>query len=192
MKLPNFKGYFVIKFSKPFADAGTYPSQPQPDVATGAFAKFHTIQGEVIEARIGTSFISLDQARKNLQAEIPGWNFTAVRQSLRSQWNAKLGEVSIEGVTEDQRHIFYTALYHSMLCPRTFSEHGRYYSAFDDKIHPGSSYTDYSMWDIFRAEFSLLTLVAPERIGGMTRDSCRTIRKAAGCPSGLTPPTPTS
>jgi hypothetical protein len=70
MKLPNFKGYFVIQFSKPFADSGTYPSQPQHDFATGAFAKFHTTEGEVVEARIGTSFISLDQARKNLQAEI--------------------------------------------------------------------------------------------------------------------------
>jgi Glycosyl hydrolase family 92 len=81
----------------------------------------------------------------------------------------KLGEISIDGATEDQRRIFYTALYHSMLYPRTFSEHGRYYSAFDDHIHNGESYTDYSMWDIFRAEFSLLTLVAPERIGGMTQ-----------------------
>jgi len=169
MKLPNFKGYFVIQFSKPFADSGTYPSQPQPDLATGAFAKFHTTEGEVVEARIGTSFISLDQARKNLQAEIRAWNFTAVQQLLRRQWNAKLGEISIEGATDDQRRIFYTGLYHSLLYPRTFSEHGRYYSAFDDKIHPGSSYTDYSMWDIFRAEFSLLTLVAPERIGGMTQ-----------------------
>ncbi|MEO6803454.1 MAG: glycoside hydrolase family 92 protein, partial [Granulicella sp.] len=109
------------------------------------------------------------QARKNLQAEIPTWNFTAVQQALRKQWNGKLGEISIEGATEDQRKIFYTALYHSMLYPRTFSEHGRYYSAFDDTIHPGTSYTDYSMWDIFRAEFNLLTLVAPEHIGGMVQ-----------------------
>ena len=169
LRLPNFKGYFVVQFRQPFADSGTYPRQPQPDLAPGAFARFHTTQGEVIEARIGTSFISLEQARKNLQSEIPTWSFEAVEQSLRRQWNDKLGEISIDGATEDQRRIFYTALYHSMLYPRTFSEHGRYYSAFDDRIHNGESYTDYSMWDIFRAEFSLLTLVAPERIGGMTR-----------------------
>ena len=169
LRLPNFKGYFVVQFRQPFADSGTYPRQPQPDLATGAFARFHTTQGEVIEARIGTSFISLEQARKNLQSEIPTWSFEAVEQSLRRQWNDKLGEISIDGATEDQRRIFYTALYHSMLYPRTFSEHGRYYSAFDDHIHNGESYTDYSMWDIFRAEFSLLTLVAPERIGGMTQ-----------------------
>jgi predicted alpha-1,2-mannosidase len=169
MRLPNFKGYFVVQFRKPFADAGVYPSEPQSKLATGAFARFQTTAGEVIEARVGTSFISLDQARKNLKEEIPTWNFASVQQSLRRQWNRKLGEVSITGATEDQRRIFYTALYHSMLYPRTFSEHGRYYSAFDDRIHSGESYTDYSMWDIFRAEFSLLTLVAPERVGGMVQ-----------------------
>jgi predicted alpha-1,2-mannosidase len=169
MRLPNFKGYFIVQFSKPFADAGTYPDQPQSNLATGAFARFHSTQGEVIEARVGTSFISLDQARKNLAAEIPAWNFAAVQRSLRQQWNAKLSEISIQGATEDQRRIFYTALYHSLLYPRTFSEHGRYYSAFDDTVHAGTSYTDYSTWDIFRAEFSLLTLVAPQRIGGMVQ-----------------------
>ena len=169
MRLPNFKGYFVVQFRKPFADAGTYPTQPQSNLATGAFASFHTTVGEIIEARVGTSFISIDQARKNLESEIPTWSFAAVQQSLRKEWNAKLGEFSIEGATEDQRHIFYTALYHAMLYPRSFSEHGRYYSAFDDTVHTGDSYTDYSMWDIFRAEFSLLTLAAPERVGGMVQ-----------------------
>ena len=61
----------------------------------------------------------------------------------------------------------YTALYHALLYPRIFSEYGRYYSAFDDKMHDGESYTAYSIWDTFRAEFSLLTLLAPERIDGM-------------------------
>lgn len=169
MRLPNFKGYFVVQFDKPFADAGIYPSQPDLKLATGAFARFHTSAGEVVEARVGTSFISLEQARLNLQQEIPAWNFALIQESLRHQWNDKLNEISIEGATDSQRRVFYTALYHSLLYPRTFSEHGRYYSAFDDSIHQGESYTDYSMWDIFRAEFSLLTLVAPERIGGMVQ-----------------------
>ena len=169
MKLPNFKGYFVVQFRQAFAGSGVYPSGSQSDVATGAFAKFHTTAGEIIEARVGTSFISLDQARKNLQAEIPTWDFNVLQQSLRKQWNARLGTISIEGATEDQRRIFYTALYHSLLYPRTFSEQGRHYSAFDDTVHAGEAYTDYSIWDIFRAEFSLLTLTAPDRIGGMVQ-----------------------
>jgi predicted alpha-1,2-mannosidase len=167
LALPHFKGYFVIQFRQAFKDSGAYPPQPGSSSPIGAYVKFQTTQGEIIEARIGTSFISIEQARRNLQREIPGWNFEAVRRALRAVWDKKLGEVSIDGATADQRHIFYTALYHAMLYPRTFTEYGRYYSAFDDAIHDGESYTDYSIWDIFRAEFSLLTLVAPERIDGM-------------------------
>jgi len=167
--LPNFKGYFVLQFRKAFTGSGTYPDRARSDLATGAYAKFHTREGEVIEVRAGTSFLSIEQARKNLKAEIPDWKFEKVQRALREEWNQKLNQVSIESATEDQRKIFYTALYHAMLYPRTFSEQGRYYSAFDDKVHAGSSYTDYSIWDIFRAENSLLTLLAPERIGGMVQ-----------------------
>jgi predicted alpha-1,2-mannosidase len=167
--LPNFKGYFVIQFRKAFNSSGTYPEQPTPGQSLGAYAKFRTTEGEVVEARVGTSFISIEQARKNLKTEIPAWDFSAVRQSIRSEWNKKLSQISIEGATDDQRKILYTGLYHAMLYPRTFFEQGRYYSAFDDKVHQGAAYTDYSIWDIFRAEYSLLTLLAPERIDGMVQ-----------------------
>jgi predicted alpha-1,2-mannosidase len=168
MPLPNFKGYFVIQFRKAFSDSGTYGSTPQqPNSATGAYARFTTAEGEVVETRAGTSFISIEQARQNLKAEIPTWDFEVVRQSLRSTWNEKLGRITIEGATDDQRRIAYTGLYHALLYPRIFSEQGRYYSAFDDTVHKGVSYTAYSIWDTFRAEHSLLTLLAPERIDGM-------------------------
>src|SRR5260370_7847632 len=80
-----------------------------------------------------------------------------------------LAAASIEGASEDQRRIFYTGSYHALHYPKLFSEHGRYYSAFDDKVHQGVSYTAYSLWDTFRAENSLLTLLAPERIDGMVQ-----------------------
>jgi predicted alpha-1,2-mannosidase len=164
MKLPNFKGYFVVQFHKVFDKSGQYGAEGG---ATGAYAEFKTTQGEVVEARVGTSFISVEQARANLKAEIPEWNFEAVRRGLAAKWNEKLGQVEVKGVTEDQRRIVYTAFYHAMLYPRIFSEQGRYYSAFDDSVHEGTSYTAYSIWDTFRAEWSLLTLLAPERIDGM-------------------------
>jgi predicted alpha-1,2-mannosidase len=168
MQLPNFKGYFVVQFHKTFSGSGNYGStQQQPNLATGAYAKFETTEGEVVEARVGTSFISIEQARQNLNIEIPTWDFEAVRQSLRSTWNEKLRRIAVEGATDDQRKIVYTALYHALLYPRIFSEHGHYYSAFDDTVHKGVSYTAYSIWDTFRAEHSLLTLLAPERIDGM-------------------------
>jgi predicted alpha-1,2-mannosidase len=173
LKLPHFKGYFVVQFRSAFTASGTYgPTSANPSEATGAWAGFHTRAGQIIEVRVGTSFLSIDQARENLRREIPRWDFAAVRNALRGAWNRKLSEVSVSGTTADQRHIVYTALYHALLYPRVFSEPdaagvSHYYSAFDDTIHTGSSYTAYSIWDTFRAEFSLLTLLAPERVDGM-------------------------
>jgi predicted alpha-1,2-mannosidase len=169
-KLPNFKGYFVIQFRKSFRQSGTYGMGAEDSgKARGAYAQFDTRPGEVIEARVGTSFINIEQARANLQAEIPDWDFEKVRMALRETWNEKLGRVSLEGASDDQQRIIYTGLYHAMLYPRVFSEQGRYYSAFDDTVHKGESYTAYSIWDTFRAENSLLTLIAPERIDGMVQ-----------------------
>ena len=174
LKLPNFKGYFVIRFRQAFRAQGVYQGVlPVPDKsavtgdAVGAYAQFDTAADPVVEAQVGTSFISIDQARANLDAELPAWNFAAARDALKKSWNEKLGIATIEGAGEDERHIFYTGLYHALLYPKLFSEHGRYYSAFDDKIHEGVSYTAFSIWDTFRAENSLLTLFAPERIDGM-------------------------
>jgi predicted alpha-1,2-mannosidase len=168
LKLPHFKGYFVVQFRKAFQGSGTYGMESgQTGSAIGAYAKFKTAEGEMVEARVGTSFISIEQARENLKLEIPDWDFKAVQLKLRQTWNEKLARVSIEGATEDQRKIIYSGLYHALLYPRLFSEHGHYYSAFDDTVHAGESYTAYSIWDTFRAEHSLLTLIAPERIDGM-------------------------
>jgi putative alpha-1,2-mannosidase len=109
MKLPNFKGYLVIQFRKPFNDSGTYgPTLQEPELATGAYAKFKTTEGEVVEARVATSFISMEQARQNLKIEMPVWDFDGVRGALRATWNEKLGRVAVEGATEDQRKIVYT------------------------------------------------------------------------------------
>ncbi|MGA8939443.1 MAG: GH92 family glycosyl hydrolase [Acidobacteriaceae bacterium] len=168
MKLPNFKGYFVIQFRKAFTSSGVYgPHAPIPAESTGAFAEFVTRDHEQIDVRVGTSFLSIEQARQNLEREIPSWDFDRVRQETHAQWKEKLERVTLEGASEDQRRIVYTALYHALLYPRVFSEYGHYYSAFDDQVLAGQSYTAYSIWDTFRAEFSLLTLLAPERVDGM-------------------------
>ena len=168
--LPNFKGYFVAQFRKAFVASGTYaPTADNAHRATGAWVRFNTTEGEVVELRIGTSFLSIEDARKNLEREIPRWDFEATRAALHAVWLDKLSRLQLEGATDAERRIAYTGLYHALLYPRIFSENGRYYSAFDDKIHNGSSYTAYSIWDTYRAEWSLLTLVAPERIDGMVQ-----------------------
>ena len=164
--LPNFKGYFVVQFRQAPRNAGTYGLEKEDASASrGAFAEFRP--GELVEVRVGTSFLSVDQARANLRHEIADWNFDAVRAKLHSAWAEKLGRLELEGATNRERTRLYTALYHALLYPRMISEYGRYYSAFDDRVHNGESYTAYSMWDTFRAENSLLTLIAPERIDDM-------------------------
>jgi predicted alpha-1,2-mannosidase len=172
--LPHFKGYFVMQLQKRPVSQGTYTgtllhdgsSRAEEDNA-GGYASYETLNHQVLEAKIGTSFISIEQARANLQREIPGWDFNAAREQTKALWNRKLSLFSIEGASPDQQAIFYTAVYHALLYPRHFSEDGRYYSAFDDSIRTGDSYTAYSIWDTFRAENSMLTLIAPERIDGM-------------------------
>lgn len=185
-ELKNFKGWFVIEFEKPFSSSATWEELAATgtnDSATktqiydgkkeltgmrvGTFATFPTKQGEVVKVRIGSSFISLEQARENLRKEIPGWNFADVARQTKQKWNDALNRIQVIGGTPNDQIIFYTAMYHSLLYPRTFSEYGRYYSAFDGKIHNGVSYNDYSMWDTFRALHPLLTLIDPQDVGPM-------------------------
>ncbi|MGC1520497.1 MAG: GH92 family glycosyl hydrolase, partial [Steroidobacteraceae bacterium] len=175
-KLPNFKGYFVVRFKQPFVAKTVYEAVlmwPGVDevkgINVGAFVTFNTAESGAVDAQVGTSFIGIEQARANLDAEMPAWDFESMRRALKATWNQKLKVAAIEGATPAQRHIFYSGLYHALLYPKLFSEHGRYYSAFDDKVHAGTSYTAYSIWDTFRAENSLLTLFAPERIDGMVQ-----------------------
>jgi predicted alpha-1,2-mannosidase len=183
--LPHFKGYFVIVFSRPYTTFGTYAGNGKV-VAKGAYqfvatqAEARTAQAnrvggyvcfaaseEPLLVRVGTSMISLEQARANLAREIPEWDFDAVVAQTRQAWERQFARLAIETPDEGIKTIFYTGLYHALLYPRVFSEYGRYYSAFDDQVHSGVSYTSYSMWDTYRAEHALLTLVASERVDDM-------------------------
>ncbi|MDE3100157.1 MAG: GH92 family glycosyl hydrolase [Verrucomicrobiota bacterium] len=186
-ELTRFKGWYVIQFEKPFDsfatwDEPTAAGSPQPGGArihdgkaelagarVGAFATFPARENENIRVCIGSSFISLEQARENLRREIPDWNFDRVAGRNKEEWNRLLNRIQITGGTPDEQTIFYTAMYHALLFPRRFDEQGRYYSPFDEKIHRGVFYDDYSMWDTFRALHPLLTLIDPEEVCPMIR-----------------------
>ena len=171
--LPNFKGYFIIQFDKEFASWGTWENEvlkkdstSQMANACGAWVTFGK-NTESVEARVGTSFISLEQAQENLDKEIGNAKFEQVEEQTHVKWNEYLSRIQLEGANKNARHIFYTAMYHALLFPRQFSEYGKYYSAFDDKIHTGVSYNDYSLWDTYRALHPLLIFIAPEHVAGM-------------------------
>ncbi|HEX5554135.1 MAG TPA: GH92 family glycosyl hydrolase [Chitinophagaceae bacterium] len=173
--LKNFKGYFIIQFDKPFDIYGTWnrdsinsQSEQQYGTEMGAYISFRTKKNEKIKVKIATSFISLDQARENLNKEIPNWDIKEIVASTRNKWEQALSSIKLGGdVSFNQKTIFYTALFHCLLFPREFSEYGKYYSAFDDTIHEGISYNDYSLWDTFRALHPLLTIIQPKRVNQM-------------------------
>jgi predicted alpha-1,2-mannosidase len=193
-KLPNFKGCFVIQFSRPFVESGTWAGsalfpgeRERSGVKVGAYAVFKMRGGETVEARVGTSFISIEQARENLKREIADNPFARTKELAKEQWRRRLDVLRIEDASKDDREVFYTGLYRCFLFPRIFSEYGRYYSAFDDRVHEGTSYNDYSLWDTFRALHPLLLFIAPDRVPGMITSLLQMYREGGWMPKWPNP-----
>jgi predicted alpha-1,2-mannosidase len=166
--------YFVIESSQPFKSVGLEVNEkPLPDgqrEATGknvrAHLDFQTTAGEQIILRIGLSPTSVEDAMKNLRAEIPDWNFDGVRSAARNVWNENLSRIQIECVNPNVRQTFYSALYHTMMAPTLYNNADDSYRGADRQNHSANfqDYSTFSMWDIFRAEAPLLTLTEPERV----------------------------
>jgi predicted alpha-1,2-mannosidase len=117
------------------------------------------------ELRYGISFISVEQARKNLHEEIPAWNFDRIKENARDHWNDVLGQIQVEGGTLDQKRVFYTSLYRCYERMVNITEDGQYYSGFDHKVHQDTRpfYVDNWIWDMYRALEPLQTLLNPEQ-----------------------------
>ena len=180
----NFKNYFVIEFDKPFVYLATFSNDVEPkgkkdkvslslkrDVMeqtafhAGAVIGFKTGKGEVVHARVASSFISFGQAEANLR-ELGTDTFDALVQKGKDAWNRVLGKIEVEGGTDEQYRTFYSCLYRSLLFPRKFYEmdaEGRpiHYSPYNGKVLPGYLYTDTGFWDTFRCLFPLLNLMYP-------------------------------
>ncbi len=131
----------------------------------GFFTEFETKAGEQVVLKSGISFVSIEGARKNLEKEIEGWDFDRVHSATKQLWNEALQKISIEGANEEQNHVFYTALYHTLLDPRNISDvDGKYYGG-DLSVHYADNFkkrTIFSGWDVFRSEFPLLTIIRPD------------------------------
>lgn len=173
-ELPNFAGYFVIVFDQPVLSTGTYVDESLKENETeakadqvGGFVRFGKVAK--VRAQIGTSFISVDEARKNLQREQPQSDLQATAKATREAWARQLSKITVESVKDDDKTLFYTAMYRTHLTPREFSENGHYYSAFDNQVHDGTAYQDFQLWSGYRAALPLLMLTAPERVGPMVR-----------------------
>ncbi|KAJ5706754.1 hypothetical protein N7488_006555 [Penicillium malachiteum] len=186
----SFKGYFVSRFSEPFASYGVTNGNTSLEGKTerignftGAFVRFSP-NVTTVEVRTGISYVSVEQARRNLEIETPDSStFEGTVQNVKEAWLEKLSRVTIEGVNKtdsdhDPRKIFYTGLFHALQYPSDFSEpvsddgnERAFYSGYTDSVHTAndSYYQSWSIWDTYRAEHSLLTLFAPERVNSMMR-----------------------
>ncbi len=129
--------------------------------------------GTSVTAKAGVSYTSDANAALNLATEIPGWNLGAVREAARSAWDAQLGKIEVGGGTKDQQVQFYTALYHALLHPNTFSDVNGQYTGFDGKVHttdPGHvEYATFSGWDTYRSQAQLEAVVAPQQMSDTVR-----------------------
>jgi predicted alpha-1,2-mannosidase len=180
---PNRQVYFALQFSKPFTSYGIANEAEErykgfgkqgkllenyPEVSgrkLKAYFNFKTKAGEVIQVKVGISSVGIDGALANLRAEAPGWDFDGARKAARDAWAAAINRVTAEGDRKDRR-IFYGALYHSMLAPVTYMDVDGRYRGADGAIHTAKGYTNYhifSLWDTYRAEHPLFTILEPQR-----------------------------
>ena len=130
--------------------------------------------GEQVEVHMGISYVSTENARRNLEAEQGGaTTFEAVREAARARWNADLGRIRVEGGTREQRTVFYTALYHALIHPNLVSDVNGEYPLMERSgevgVTDGDRYTVFSLWDTYRNVHQLLTMVYPERQLDMVR-----------------------
>ena len=168
----NFKNYFVIEFDKPFTYKGTFADKKleegnleQKADHTGAIIGFSTRKGEIVHARIASSFISFEQAAQNLK-ELGNDSFEQLAQKGNDAWNNVLGKIEVEGGNLDQYRTFYSCLYRSLLFPRKFYEFTAdgqpiHYSPYNGQVLPVYMYTDTGFWDTFRCLFPFLNLMYP-------------------------------
>ena len=118
-----------------------------------------------VVVKCALSAVSIDDAKANLRAELPGWDFNATVRAADEAWNEELGKIDINTADDNVRTIFYTALYHTMTAPSVFSDVTGRYRGADGKVHEGdfTNYTTFSLWDTYRAAYPLMTLIHPEK-----------------------------
>ena len=138
----------------------------------GTWFTFDTREGETIEVSIGVSFVSIENARENLEAEQAGRTFDDLRQTARTAWRNDLSRILVEGGTDDQRTVLYTALYHFLIHPNILNDVNGEYPAMESNeilTTQGRRYTVFSLWDTYRNVHQLMTLLFPDRQLDMVR-----------------------
>ena len=176
------KVYFRAEFSKPFAGAELMNASHKPQnlaVINGSALKallhFETASNEVILVKVGLSATSPENARLNLSAELPGWDFDATRRAARDNWEQELQRITVDG-TQEHKKIFYTALYHAFIQPNNLADVNGDYTGTDMTVRRAPDhhhYSTFSVWDTYRAAHPLYTLVQTKRTAGFVNSLLR-------------------
>ena len=194
----NFKNYFIIEFDKPFTYEATFAdnslkegAKEQTSKHVGAVIGFKTRKGEIVHAKVASSFISFDQAAVNMK-ELGNDNFETLVSKGKQAWNDVLGKIEVEGGTLDQYRTFYSCMYRSLLFPRKFYEIDAagnvvHYSPYNGEVLPGYMYTDTGFWDTFRALFPFLNLMYPSMNKEMQEGLINTYKESGFFPEWASP-----
>ena len=159
--------FFVMKFNRPVVDS-LYLPMGETEKGKRIIASFDMQPGDELMMKVALSTTSIDGAKKNLEAEIPAWDFEGVRATAHNEWNNYLSRIEIEG-TDDEKTNFYTCFYHALIQPNQISDvDGMYRNAADSivKAGTGAFYSTFSLWDTYRTAHPFYTLVIPERVDG--------------------------
>ena len=132
----------------------------------GYYKMGSTKEGEQVLMKVALSAVSVETAKLNMETELPGWDFEAVKADARTAWNKELGKIQVETSDKNERAVFYTALHHTMIAPSVFSDADSLYRGSDGKVRKGdfTNYTTFSLWDTYRAAMPLMTLIHPEKM----------------------------
>lgn len=177
----NQKIFFYAQFSKPFDFFEVIPVREREingntlSVNYGR-AGFRTADGDQIMVKVAVSPVSEENARLNMETELPGWDFEATSEAARTAWNEELSRVKVKTADADTRTIFYTALYHTMIVPSTFCDVNGEYRGADGEVHLDGgfvNYTTFSLWDTYRAQMPLMTIIHPDREADMVNAMIR-------------------
>jgi len=165
--------YFVARFDVPFASFGTWNgatvtagSASSSAAASGAYLSFDTSTSTVVQAKVAISYVSLANAKRNLDAEMAGTDFNAMRTAAAAAWNKRLNLIQVEGGTDDQKTSFYTALYHVFFHPNIFNDSNGDYLGFDGKVHQVAAghaqYHNIPGWDEYRTNIRLRAILTQD------------------------------
>ena len=194
----NFKNYFVVVFDKPFEKSEVWSKDKIVEGKTelqdnhvGAAIRFKTSKGEKIHARVASSFISYEQAERNLK-ELGEDSFDQVKEKGAVSWNKELSRIKVEGGTDDQIKTFYSCLYRVLLFPRKFYEYDEngevvHYSPYNGEVLPGYMFTDNGFWDTFRAVFPFFNLMYPSLNEKIQEGLANTYKESGFLPEWASP-----